>query len=353
MKVATAARATLRKATLADIPQMVEMGSRFIAQTAYAGMVADNPEQRRILGETLIHGAQSGIFISEREGRITGMLGMVAFANHIDGAMTAGEVFWWADPDVRGDGIRLFHFAEQWAIDMGCDKIQMVAPNERIEQLYGRLGFVPMERTFQRDLVDGLFAPLSTLCWPTQNDQNIQVVDNVLANPVSYRARALELDFGDVPDGGVTFHGISIRTPSRELEGFIAAHFPGLRVTSTALRQSPEGQTEPHLIHSDLSMGVWSAILYLTPKPAPGDGTAFWEHKIKGDKGTQAGADYEYYEDAREWEDRSLWQPWYVVPAVFNRLVLFPSRLYHSRARENYGHGDSARLIQIAFGDFT
>lgn len=350
--IATATRTTLRKATLDDIPQMVAMGSRFIAQTSYRDVVADNPAARRALGETLISGQRSNIFISERDDRITGMLAMIVFQNHIDGAWTAGEVFWWSDPDVRGDGIRLFHFAESWAIEMGCDKIQMIAPDERIEKLYAQLGFAPLERSFQRDLVPGLFAPLSTRRWPESNDQNIQVVDNVLVDADAYRARALRCDFGDVPDNGVTFHGISIRTPSRELEGFIAAHFPGLRTTQTALRQSPEGQTEPHLIHSDLTMGLWSAILYLTPNPAPGDGTSFWQRK-DGAREATAGSEADYMSDAATWFDRSLWAPWYVVPAAFNRLVLFPSRLYHSRARENYGRGDDSRLIQIAFGDFA
>lgn len=351
--IATATRTTLRKATLDDIPQMVAMGSRFIAQTAYAGMVADNPEAQWKLGKTLIEGGRSNIFISERDGRITGMLGAVVFENHIDGAWTIGEVFWWADPDVRGDGMRLYHAAEQWGIEMGCDKIQMFSPDERTAHLYARLGFAPLERTFQRDLVPGLFAPLSTWRWPVPNDHNIQVVDGVLAHPDRYREVALSTcKFGDVPDNGVVFHGISLNTPTNELEVFIAAHFPGLRTKDTALRQSPEGQLEPHLIHSDLSMGVWSAILYLTPKPAPGDGTAFWRRN-DGARESTAETPEGYIADSASWFDRSLWTPWYVVPAVFNRLVLFPSRLYHSRARENYGRGNDARLIQIAFGDFV
>jgi hypothetical protein len=187
--------------------------------------------------------------------------------------------------------------------------------------------------------------------WPTPLTEEIHVLDGVFADPDAYRERALRGHFGDVSDRTVVFHGINT-APGPELPAFIESLFPKLTSQLTFFRQSPFGQKEPHVIHSDLSMGQWSAIYYMTPDPAPGDGTAFWERKADGARALAAPTTADYIKDALTWGDLRLWAPWYVVPAVYNRLLMFDSRLFHSRARENYGQGDDARLIQVVFGEF-
>lgn len=343
---------TIRAATVDDIPVMVAMGSRFVASSSYRDVVSDNPAAMAELGATLIAGTHSRIFVSERGGSITGMLAMVVYAHPISGTRTAGEVFWWVEPSQRGDGLRLFRHAEDWAAEMGAEQIQMIAPTEQLERVYRRLGFQPVERIFQRPVKPVRFAPLETPAWPEPPSEGVQVVDGVLADPMAYREAALRGTFEDVPDAGIVFHGISRDTPSDEMCAFISRGFPGLLPMLTFLRQSPLGQSEPHVVHSDLSMGLWSAILYLTPNPAPGDGTAFWQRRSDGARGTVAATSGDYVADGETWAEQANWHAWYVVPAVFNRMVMFPSRLYHSRARENYGVGDDARLIQVAFGGF-
>lgn len=116
--------------------------------------------------------------------------------------------------------------------------------------------------------------------------------------------------------------------------------------TLSFFRKSPLGQEEPHFIHTDIDMGDWSAILYLNPDPPEGDGTSFWTH-------TASGAIESLIPHERSEEGRTAigWELRQHVQARFNRLVIFPSSFFHSRAiPENWGEGDEARLTQITFG---
>jgi hypothetical protein len=179
----------------------------------------------------------------------------------------------------------------------------------------------------------------------------IQVWDDVLPDPDAYRGRALKQRFQTVHDGPVVFHGMApCADPTIPIK--IVLTYPDLMPTLSFFRQSPEGQEEPHYVHDDRSMGDWTAIYYLNPEPAEGDGTAFYCHlptgRIAGE--TSAGTE-EWKADAAAWFDLAQWERWNLVPAKFNRLVMFPAALFHARAiPENYGAGDESRLIQIVFG---
>lgn len=161
------------------------------------------------------------------------------------------------------------------------------------------------------------------------------VQDNVM-NGDTYRQFALSKDYADVQVGPDTFRGFSA-APCNAFISWLSDQ--GLQPTFSCFRKSPAGQSEPNYIHHDLMMGDWTAILYLNPEPHPGDGTIFWEHK-SGDRS----GDYDT-DDVTQFRER------FRVKAQFNRAVIFPSPWFHSRALcENYGTGDDARLIQVAFG---
>lgn len=178
----------------------------------------------------------------------------------------------------------------------------------------------------------------------------ITVWDDVLVNPATYRTAALSLPFADVEAGSSTFHRMA-PAPSPELTLWVVSHYPQLQPGLTFVRQSPEGQREPNYIHTDQEMGDWTAILYLNPQPMKGDGTTFWKHKLTGKILSEAVSVMEQAEECLEWLDLERWEPWMTVEARFNRIVLFPSGCFHSRAIEaNYGQGDDARLIQVMFG---
>lgn len=172
----------------------------------------------------------------------------------------------------------------------------------------------------------------------------VQLFDHVLLDAAAYRARALQQPFQDVTLGPTTFHGIASAF-GHHLQRLLQAYLPGCVPGLTFFRQSPLGQPEPHYVHSDADMGDWTAVLYLNDPPDPGDGTLFWEHT-----GTfqNCGPWADVEADAN---DPSRWIEWGRVGAQFGRLLVFQADLYHSRALvDNYGAGDGARLVQVAFG---
>lgn len=172
------------------------------------------------------------------------------------------------------------------------------------------------------------------------------VIDNVLKNPQEYRAQALAKTFHSVSLGTATFHGIAPAGPV--LPEMIERRFPRLASSTSFFRKSPQGQIEPNFVHTDEDMGTWTGIFYLNENPPEGDGTNFWRHRKTG-----------AIKSTREWTGAEDWakDAWELdthVAAEFNRLVLFPARLFHSRAiYQNYGTGDDARLIQVVFGTGT
>lgn len=165
---------------------------------------------------------------------------------------------------------------------------------------------------------------------------DLNIYDDVLPEALAYRAQALAWPFQRVTLGPTTFHGIAVADDTipaylREL---------GLNPTLSFVRRSPEGQDEPHYIHTDVAMGDWTALYYMNPEPAHGDGTKFWD-------GPAVDADLTAAVDDLDCTLRAT------VDAVFNRLVVFPSHWLHSRAlRNNYGSGESARLVQVTFGGY-
>lgn len=128
------------------------MGERFLTETAYRGRVTVNPAQMAVLVAQLLDGETGAIFVSEREGAVVGMIGLLAFVHPIAGELTVAEVFWWVEPEHRGGGVRLLKRAEQWARALGAVKLFMIAPTAEVGQLYERLGYESLETCYQRAL---------------------------------------------------------------------------------------------------------------------------------------------------------------------------------------------------------
>lgn len=152
----------------------------------------------------------------------------------------------------------------------------------------------------------------------------ITVLDDVLPDPAAYLADVRRLTFRNLKAGPDTFKGIAL-SHRRDVDEVAEAE-TGAAAVLSFFRRSPAGQIEPNFVHSDEEMGQFTGIYYMNPEPAEGDGTAFWERDGDG------------------------WKLVRLVPALFNRLLIFDAALHHSRALfDNYGEGDGARLIQVIF----
>jgi hypothetical protein len=175
----------------------------------------------------------------------------------------------------------------------------------------------------------------------------IHILDNALPDPASYRAAALAMEFRAYDFEQCTFLGIGSGECAAGLVDRLRTLFPALVPTLTFFRKSPLGQVEPHFIHTDIDMGQWSAILYLNENPPPGDGTSFWTHRQTEEIGSIV--PHQRSEEGRTPSDH--WELRITIPSRFNRLLIFPSFYFHSRALfENWGESESSRFTQVVFG---
>ena len=142
----------IRHATLDDVPAITAMGGQLI-QSEYREILRENPAQMADVAIRLIESESGAVLVDEVNDAVVGMIGMFSTPHLLTGEIVAGELFWWVDPLHRGRGLRLLKQAEQWAHAKGATRIQMVAPNDRVGQLYARMGYLRMETSYQKDIV--------------------------------------------------------------------------------------------------------------------------------------------------------------------------------------------------------
>jgi RimJ/RimL family protein N-acetyltransferase len=142
---------TVRDAMPADAPALYAMADQFLATPPYVRQA--DPAQLRTCLEMLLTAPTGRLFVLERDGVAAGMLGMMVFVHPITGEWTASELFWWVNPEARGrGGLQLLHAAEEWATAQGASRLLMIAPDDRVGQLYARLGYRRLEATYERVL---------------------------------------------------------------------------------------------------------------------------------------------------------------------------------------------------------
>lgn len=140
---------TIREATAEDVDALVSMGQRFLG-SVYAQKIRANAQALRQLSVGLIASPDAVVYVAEVHGALIGMMGLMRYVHPMSGELTASEVMWWVDPERRGGGVRLFRIGEAWAEATGATVIQMIAPSPEVERFYQRVGYEPVERTFQR-----------------------------------------------------------------------------------------------------------------------------------------------------------------------------------------------------------
>lgn len=147
---------TIRKGTLADVPEIVRMSAAFYPTTHYAQWCDMDEETVADLASSLIE--NHIFFVAEDGERLIGMVGLFIipfmFNRH---ATSAGEVVWWVDPEARGSRVAasLLQAVEGACRDAGADRIQMVhMPNSppQAAALYEKLGYSRSEISYTKDI---------------------------------------------------------------------------------------------------------------------------------------------------------------------------------------------------------
>ena len=152
---------------------------------------------------------------------------------------------------------------------------------------------------------------------------NLITFDDVIKDPKTYVFDIHTHEFQDLADGSDIFRNIQSRDNYDEFARYVTELFNGYKVNVNFIRKSPLNQVEPNFIHTDEMMGDITCILYLNEDAPENDGTTI-------------------YDDNNN--------PLVTIQSKFNRMIAFDSDAPHSRnILENFGEGESARLVQIIF----
>ncbi|MGI0034284.1 MAG: DUF6445 family protein [Nitrososphaera sp.] len=120
-------------------------------------------------------------------------------------------------------------------------------------------------------------------------------------------------------------------------------------MVGSAFRLNYGGELPNNWVHADRGYGSLAAVLYLSlPEHCTG-GTAFWRHRSGIDRlPAEAGDEHQA---VRDFVRISRWRQTQVVPMAFNRLILYPTQLFHSRwPFQAFGTGpQDGRLIAVGF----
>lgn len=139
----------VRVATADDTARLVEMATRFLAESAYGRLFP--VDEARLAGLVATCMTLGVIFVAEVETGLVGMLALVQLTDPIAGVEFADEIAWWVEPAHRDSiiGPRLLARAQNWTRTQGLAFLKMVAPaGTTIGEFYARIGFTAVESAY-------------------------------------------------------------------------------------------------------------------------------------------------------------------------------------------------------------
>jgi N-acetylglutamate synthase-like GNAT family acetyltransferase len=149
----------VRKATEADLPEYIKLAQAFHTASPMHGSIGfDVPGYSQFYLSSLQNDS-IGIWLAEIENNIVGICGALVYPLYFNpSALVVQELWWWLTPASRGSGAggQMFKQIEQWAKDKNASALFMIALEDnrakKMENLYIRAGFKPMERTFIKEV---------------------------------------------------------------------------------------------------------------------------------------------------------------------------------------------------------
>lgn len=181
------------------------------------------------------------------------------------------------------------------------------------------------------------------------------MVDDFLPGPeaLALRERALAGGFHTVEHGGVHYHGIGVDLESDlyfGLTGRLQAEV-GFTVEHklSFFRLNTRHDLPSTYIHADSAEAEYAAVLYLTLPEQCRGGTAFWRHRESGTVQPQMDANARRLNE--DGLDEGKWELMFMAGMAFNRVIVYPGALFHSRyPQQTWGEGpEDGRLIWCCF----
>lgn len=149
----------VRKATEGDLPQYLKLAQAFHAASPMHGSIEFDSLGYSEFYLSSLRNDSVGVWLAESENQIVGICGAVAYPLYFNpSAIVVQELWWWLTPASRGSGAgkQMFNQIEAWAKEKNATALLMIALEDsrvkKMENLYIRAGFKPMERTFIKEV---------------------------------------------------------------------------------------------------------------------------------------------------------------------------------------------------------
>lgn len=181
----------------------------------------------------------------------------------------------------------------------------------------------------------------------------MKIIDNFIDSYSDLKKLSIYCKFSDIknPTDNVTYPNIYSDIPEKIKKEIMSKlcnilHREPEKIM-IFMRQSPFGVDVPHIAHHDLSMGLYSLMLYLNDNHD--GGTAFIRHKATGM--SYAPEDEDFVKIAQF--DQNNTDKWAILNKVEmkqNRAVIFDAGLFHcAMPIGGFGEGLEARTVLTCF----
>ena len=150
---------TVREATEADLSEYLKLSADFHAASPMQRVCEFEPEGFKEFVLAAIDNPDICILLAELNGEIVGITGGIVYPLYFSPShKVSQELWWWLTPAARGSGVgnKMFKHLQLWSKERGAKTIFMIALEderaEKMEKVYCRAGFEPMERTFMKGI---------------------------------------------------------------------------------------------------------------------------------------------------------------------------------------------------------
>lgn len=143
----------IRAAILSDIAELIRFGAPFVRKLPGPPREPDEEACRQYLMR-FIEAPQGALFVSERNGAVTGFICGIVVPDPFTGSVIGMKSSWLVDPARPGDGVKLLSHFEAWERDMGADRAitSCLINSPEIHEIYERRGYVQIEVKYERML---------------------------------------------------------------------------------------------------------------------------------------------------------------------------------------------------------
>lgn len=149
----------VRNATENDLDQYVVLANDFHTASPMNGVAEFDVEGYATFYKNALNNTDVGIWLAEIDSKIVGITGAMVYPLYFSPThLVAQELWWWLTPTARGSGAgaKMFKQIEQWAKDKNAKSLFMIALEDdradKMEKVYIRAGFTPLERTFVKEV---------------------------------------------------------------------------------------------------------------------------------------------------------------------------------------------------------